>query len=49
MLQLTDNQKLGQALSRTERLISDIGGNNARFALLSPDGEIDLMLTFGCS
>ncbi len=40
MLQLTDNQELGQALSRPERLIADIGGTNTRFALLSPDGEV---------
>ncbi len=32
-----------------QRLIADIGGTNARFALLSPQGEIDQQISLSCA
>jgi len=38
-----------QALSGHERLIADIGGTNARFALLSPSGEVHQQTVLPCA
>jgi len=32
-----------------ERLLADIGGTNARFALLSPEGEVHNQLVLPCA
>jgi len=38
-----------QSLSGHERLIADIGGTNARFALLSPEGDVHQQIVLPCA
>ena len=50
MPHVTDNTTIpAQTLSANERLIADIGGTNARFALLSPSGQIHQEIVLPCA
>ena len=44
-----NNTETSQAALRPERLIADIGGTNARFALLSPDGKVHREIVLPCA
>ena len=44
-----NSTETSQNLSESERLIADIGGTNARFALLSPSGEVHQQTVLPCA